>query len=517
MCISLSHYLLYSIDSTLLCSLQILLHQTFPIRVMTDIFSTYQAADLARNYKAHGKLPIERYSNSHRNGKNGKSKTNQSIAVSTMVYSSESDADSDALSKIARPVTKPTRAKGKKKSDLRDRIEKKRSSGRKKKGGDDDDDSSEDDRIDDAEIADLQANLQPVVSRSSRTSKVQWSSSEDTVLRRLYKLYAGSHSVFAMIAQDSSLIDLGGNKNAQKIEKRVQQLELHLELANMLSSSEEDEEREEGAGVQEMSSTDDSSDASVSEKSGDEMSEEEQGDDGEGKVKFPTTKPKKRKRKEKKEKKKEKKNLKKQKSKSKSNSKYFLNPDEDKNKDKDDVGDNNNDDSGNDDDMDVAASDDQSEGGGGGVQESPPSTWPFSSPAEVYSQSKGRGESGEKGELGTGTEKPFWEDDLDDEGEDENSFERRMSALAARGPGPEATSSSSTSSSSGTSKSVPVPKKSLLKKKKRGSVEELSDDDSDNDLDALGDSGNGGNDNTKNTGGSHGRSSVLIDSDDDEE
>ena len=461
---------------------------------MTDIFSTYEAADLARNYKTHGKLPIQRISYS-----NGKIQKHQSNAVNTIVYSSESDADSDALSKIARPVTKPTRAKGKKKSDLRDRIEKKRGSRKKKRTDDDeDDDSSDDDRIDATEVADLQAEQHSPVSRSRRTSKIQWSSSEDAVLRRLYKLYAGSHSVFAMIAQDSTLIELGGNKNSQKIEKRVQQLELHLELANMLTSSEEEEEEKED----DMS---ESSDASVSDKSDSgKMSE----DDGEGKVNFPTTKPKKRKRKEKKEKKKEK--VKKQKSKSKSNSKYFINPDD---KEKEAGGDNADNDAdetnrrsqNSDNEMDQAAGDELDDGVA--LTSPPPNTWPLGSPSEVYSQSMSKSSSvGGGGEVGTA--KPFWEDDLDEEDGDENSFEQRMSALAARGPGIEASAA----------KSKPVErrkKKSLLKKQGGGNVA-LSDDDSDNDLDIVDDGDAATTHSTTSTGNYAARSSVLIDSDDEE-
>jgi hypothetical protein len=374
---------------------------------MTDVFSTYDAAELAKNYRTNGKAPMQRMVH-HSADKHKNKKTKHLQPLSKIVYSSESDVDSDTLSKIAKPVTKPTRSK-RKKSNLRERIEKKRNSRKKKDSDDDDGDSSEEeeeDRISADEVANLQADIQAPASRGRRTSKIQWSSSEDAVLRRLYKLYAGSHSVFTMIANDPSLEGLGGKKNAQKIEKRVQQLELHLELANMLSSDDEEEGNDESG-----ESSSDSSDASVSGKSGDEMSV----DGDEEKVDI----SKKRKRKDKRDKRKEK-GKKKKKLKSKSSSKYFLNP-EDKDQAKVSGGEDEEGGAINDDDLDFSIlhehsdRDEEEE-----EEETARSIYSLSSPQEIYSHER----------SGGGQKVPFWEEDLDDV-DDESSFDRRMNALAA--------------------------------------------------------------------------------------
>ena len=419
--------------------LQILLHQPFPVKTITDIASTYDAADLAKNYRVSGKVYVKKT--------RGKGKSIHHNVHNNTVYSSESEADSDEFSAKAKPVSKPIHEK-KKKSDLRDRIEKKRSNRRKKSR--DESDDSDDDQVDLDEVTALHEDLQAPVSRGKRVSKNQWSGAEDAVLRRLYKQYAGSHSVFAMIAQDSDLVDLGGSKNSQKVEKRVQQLQLHLELADMLSS-------EEGG------SSSESSDASSDTASENNMSVDE-GDVNRVSPSLKKASGKKRKGKtEKKTKSKDKKK------KSKPNSKYFISPGADKA--------NNEDDRGPDSDEDAVEEDVSAHG-----------TWNLGSPASDAFSHKANGSND-----GGSAVKPFWEDDL--EGEDDNeegSFEQRMLALAARGSGPD------------TGK---VKKKSLLKKVHRKPDQS---EDSGSDMEIV-------DDDVKESGTNHSkRSSVLIDSDDDE-
>ena len=194
-----------------------MLHQPFPIKHLRDIDSTYNAAGLAGNYRRT--LP----SYDVQDGEDS------AAAAAAIVYSSESEADVEEFSELTRPVSKPKQRP--KKSNLRSRIEKKRS--RKRKMEDSDEEDSDD--ISSSEISDLKQGASNSPVQSSRRRRTQWTSEEDDVLRDLYKLYAGSHSVFSTIAQDPSLVELSGNKTAQMVERRVQQLELHLLLANASS------------------------------------------------------------------------------------------------------------------------------------------------------------------------------------------------------------------------------------------------------------------------------------------
>ena len=403
---------------------------------MTDVFSTYQAADLARNYRTYGRTP-----NRQQKDKNG----NVTVAIDAddqrPQYSSESEVDSDEFSRLARPVEKKKRSR-KKKSDLRERIEKKRNN-RKRKMTNADGDSSDDSHISESEIADLIGDNLPSVSRKSRSTrnKNDWSATEDGVLRRLYKLYAGSHSVFAMIAQDSSLVDLGGRKNSQKVERRVQQLGLHLELANISSSE----------------------DISASSSEASDHLEDETG----------TRDSKEYKKRKRKGHKKE--QVKKDRKKQKSN--YFLSS----NANADDSIDN-----GVESGDDVAASS-ENEQGEKDIEDPINTSWSVSSPNDDNSRD-------------TVGEKPFWEDDLDEE--DDKSFDERMKVLAAKGLGIE----DSPLLSAVDNTLLPKKKKTLLKKSRDNIA--LSDD-SDSDFENINDDAS-----KEATGKSNVRASILIDSDD---
>ena len=402
---------------------------------MTDVFSTYQAADLARNYRTYGRTP-----NRRQKDKNG----NVTVAIDAddqrPQYSSESEVDSDEFSRLARPVEKKKRSR-KKKSDLRERIEKKRNN-RKRKMTNADGDSSDDSHISESEIADLIGGNHPSVSRKSRSTrnKNDWSATEDGVLRRLYKLYAGSHSVFAMIAQDSSLVDLGGRKNSQKVERRVQQLGLHLELANISSE-----------------------DISASSSEASDHLEDETG----------TRDSKEYKKRKRKGHKKE--QVKKDRKKQKSN--YFLSS----NANVDDSIDN-----GVESGDDVAASS-ENEQGEKDIEDPINTSWSVSSPNDDNSRDA----------VG---EKPFWEDDLDEE--DDKSFDERMKVLAAKGLGIE----DSPLLSAVDNTLLPKKKKTLLKKSRDNIA--LSDD-SDSDFENIND-----DESKEATGKSNVRASILIDSDD---
>lgn len=462
--------------------MQVLLHQPFPVKAIGDMASTYHAAELAKNYRTSGKIRTEKKSRQG-TSKSKRQDHHEQAAQNSTVYSSESEASSNEFTRLAQPVEKPTRSR-KKKSDLRERIEKKR--GSRKKSSANNSDDSDDDQIGDDELADLQADQQAApASRGRRTSKIQWSSAEDAILRQLYNQYANSRSVFAMIAQDASLIELGGNKNAQKIEKRVQQLELHLALANMLSSEEGGSEED---GESAASESDGASFSGSEAGSSGKMSVD--GEDGKAAL---SGEVKKRKRKGKKEKKRDgasKEKKQKVKSKSKSKPDYFLNPDDQERGDGGNVSE-----KASDDEVSVGSversDDNQSDDGGDAAR----AMWTLGSPAVAHSKEQ---------EKGSAADKPFWEDDLEEEGDGEGvGFEHRMRALAAGGSG---TNSSVSSREVGST----TGKKSSLKLKKTGRQVIEQSDESGSDLDIVEDAAD--------AGGSHAaaRNSILIDSDDDE-
>ena len=74
--------------------------------------------------------------------------------------------------------------------------------------------------------------------RRPRKAKHTWSESEDDLLRDLYKLYRGSRSIFETIALNPELLSMKPQLNAKAVERRVRELELHVQMSSVMESSE---------------------------------------------------------------------------------------------------------------------------------------------------------------------------------------------------------------------------------------------------------------------------------------
>jgi hypothetical protein len=86
-----------------------------------------------------------------------------------------------------------------------------------------------------------------------RQSKGAWTAEEDGILREQYKLYRGSRSIFETIALSRELRDLRPHMNAKAVERRVSELELHLEAADAMDEEHDDAEAEDTAPTAEPS------------------------------------------------------------------------------------------------------------------------------------------------------------------------------------------------------------------------------------------------------------------------
>jgi hypothetical protein len=67
-----------------------------------------------------------------------------------------------------------------------------------------------------------------------------WSKEEDLILNTLFPQYAGSHSIFSIIAEDEGLRAIGKNRSATAVERRCRELELHMTTGQMADSSDDE-------------------------------------------------------------------------------------------------------------------------------------------------------------------------------------------------------------------------------------------------------------------------------------
>ena len=88
-----------------------------------------------------------------------------------------------------------------------------------------------------------------------RRPKHAWSEGEDDLLRDLYKLYRGSRSIFETIALNPDLLAMKRRINARAVERRVRELELHVQASKDTESDENNSTGDEGKTATEALST----------------------------------------------------------------------------------------------------------------------------------------------------------------------------------------------------------------------------------------------------------------------
>ncbi len=82
----------------------------------------------------------------------------------------------------------------------------------------------------------------PVKSVSKRASAVTWNAAQDTILLRLYRLYASDRSVYSSISQHDDFLEACGERTVKQIKQRIQVLQ--REEAEMTQPMESDDEKE---------------------------------------------------------------------------------------------------------------------------------------------------------------------------------------------------------------------------------------------------------------------------------